>query len=95
MNMTNYATSLKPIKIPAARRKQLHEALGAEEAKELLRVSDEIGWLARQCRLDLAFLAGELQRARAAPCVADLMKANLAASEGKKGADVALVYLQA
>ncbi|CAK0817009.1 unnamed protein product [Prorocentrum cordatum] len=90
--MVNCATSLKPIKIPAARRKQLQEDLNEDEAKELLRVSGEIGWLGRQCRLDLAFLSGELQRARAAPCVADLVKANLAVSEAKKGAEVALVY---
>eukprot|EP00959_Pyramimonas_sp_CCMP1952_P353614 7408666-Pyramimonas_sp.AAC.1 len=49
-------------------------------------------WLGRQCRLDLAFLSGELQRAWAAPFVADLVKANLAVSEAKKGAVVALVY---
>ncbi|CAK0891172.1 unnamed protein product [Prorocentrum cordatum] len=92
VKMVNYATSLKPIKIPAGRRKQLQEDLNEDEAKELLRVSGEIGWLGRQCRLDLAFLSGELQRARAAPCVADLVKANLAVSEAKKGAEVALVY---
>ncbi|CAK0861813.1 unnamed protein product [Prorocentrum cordatum] len=92
VKMVNYATSLKPIKIPAARRKQLQEDLNEDEAKELLRVSGEIGWLGRQCRLDLAFLSGELQRARAAPCVADLVKANLAVSEAKRGAEVALVY---
>ncbi|CAK0789613.1 unnamed protein product [Prorocentrum cordatum] len=92
VKMVNYATSLKPIKIPAAWRKQLQEDLNEDEAKELLRVSGETGWLGRQCRLDLAFLAGELQRARAAPCVADLVKANLAVSEAKKGAEVALVY---
>ncbi|CAK0841114.1 unnamed protein product [Prorocentrum cordatum] len=92
VKMVNYATSLKPIKIPAARRKQLQDDLNEEEAKQLLRVSGEIGWLGRQCRLDLALLSGELQRARAAPCVADLVKANLAVSEAKKGAEVALVY---
>ncbi|CAK0827114.1 unnamed protein product [Prorocentrum cordatum] len=92
VKMVNYETSLKPIKIPAGRRKQLQEDLNEDEAKELLRVSGEIGWLGRQCRLDLAFLSGELQRARAAPCVADLAKANLAVSEAKKGAEVALVY---
>ncbi|CAK0894249.1 unnamed protein product [Prorocentrum cordatum] len=92
VKMVNYATSLKPIKIPAGRRKQLQEDLNEDEAKELLRVSGEIGWLGRQCRLDLAFLSGELQRARAAPCVAGLAKANLAVSEAKKGAEVALVY---
>ncbi|CAK0838030.1 unnamed protein product [Prorocentrum cordatum] len=92
VKMVNYATSLKPIKIPAGRRKQLQEDVNEDEAKELLRVSGEIGWLGRQCRLDLAFLSGELQRARAAPCVADLVKANLAVSEAKKGAEVALVY---
>ncbi|CAK0815738.1 unnamed protein product [Prorocentrum cordatum] len=92
VRMVNYATSLKPIKIPAGRRKQLQEDLNEDEAKKLLRVSGEIGWLGRQCRLDLAFLSGELQRARAAPCVADLVKANLAVSEAKKGAEVALVY---
>eukprot|EP00959_Pyramimonas_sp_CCMP1952_P021459 452494-Pyramimonas_sp.AAC.1 len=43
--MVNCATSLKPIKIPAARRKQLQEDLNEDEAKELLRVSGEIGWL--------------------------------------------------
>ncbi|CAK0904737.1 unnamed protein product [Prorocentrum cordatum] len=68
VKMVNYATSLKPIKIPAARRKQLQEDLSEDEAKELLRVSGEIGWLA------------------------DLVKANLAVSEAKKGAEVALVY---
>ncbi|CAK0828997.1 unnamed protein product, partial [Prorocentrum cordatum] len=92
VKMVNCATSIKPIKIPAGRRKQLQEDLNENEAKELLRVSGEIGWLGRQCRLDLAFLSGELQRARAAPCVADLVKANLAVSEAKKGAEVALVY---
>ncbi|CAK0848557.1 unnamed protein product, partial [Prorocentrum cordatum] len=92
VKMVNYAISLKPIKIPAGRRNQLQEDLNEDEAKELLRVSGEVGWLGRQCRLDLAFLSGELQRARAAPCVADLVKANLAVSEAKKGAEVALVY---
>eukprot|EP00975_Prorocentrum_lima_P015951 3387753-Prorocentrum_lima.AAC.1 len=63
---------LNAVVISAAHRKDLRSDLTPDEAKELPRVSGEIGWLGRQCRLDLAFLPGELQRARAAACVADL-----------------------
>ena len=40
----------------------------------------------------MAQLAGELQRASGSPCVADLLRCNLAVSEAKKGMDVVLRY---
>ncbi len=40
----------------------------------------------------MAQLAGELQRASGSPCVADLVRCNLAVSEAKKGMDVTLRY---
>ena len=40
----------------------------------------------------MAQLAGELQRASGSPCIADLLRCNLAVSEAKKGMDVVLRY---
>eukprot|EP00975_Prorocentrum_lima_P071518 12938136-Prorocentrum_lima.AAC.1 len=70
--MSDYARTLKPTVINTARRKGLQSDLTAAEIKELMRISGEISWLGRQCRMDMAFAAGDLQRWRAPPCVADL-----------------------
>jgi hypothetical protein len=88
VGMKQYASSIKGVKIPRDRRKQLEDPLTEQEG----RCAGEIGWIARQRRLDLAQLAGELQRASGSPCVADLVRCNLAVLEAKKGMDVTLRY---
>eukprot|EP00975_Prorocentrum_lima_P010398 2208966-Prorocentrum_lima.AAC.1 len=70
--MSDYARTLQPTVIKAARRAELQSDLTVVETKELMRISGEISWLGRQCRMDMAFAAGDLQRSRASPCVADL-----------------------
>jgi hypothetical protein len=92
VTMRQYASSLKGVLIPRTRRKELESPLDSEELKELQRCSGEIGWLGRQGRIDISHLAGELQRASGSPCVADLVKCNLAVAEAKRGKDVALRY---
>ena len=85
VTMRQYAASLKGVLILRERRKQLDSPLTEDEAKQLLRCAGEIGWIGRQGRLDLSFLAGQLQRASAAPCVVDLVRCNMACAEAKKG----------
>eukprot|EP00975_Prorocentrum_lima_P063965 12894722-Prorocentrum_lima.AAC.1 len=53
VRMESYVEVLKPVAISTAHCKDLHRDRTPEEAKELLRVSGEIGWLGRQCQLDL------------------------------------------
>jgi hypothetical protein len=92
VGMKQYASSIKGVKIPRDRRKQLEDPLTEQEARELWRCAGEIGWIARQGRLDLAQISGELQRASGSPCVADLVRCNLAVADAKKGMDVTLRY---
>ena len=52
------------------------------------------GWLAR-VDLDLAHIAGSLQRAGGSPCIADLIKCNVAVAEAKRGQDVGMRFPRA
>ena len=92
VGMRQYANSLKGVTIPRERREKLEDPVTEAEIKELWRCSGEIGWLGRQGRLDMAQLAGELQRASGSPCVADLVKCNVAVAEAKKGMDATIRY---
>ena len=90
--MKQYASSTKSVKIPRDRRKQLEDPLTEQEGRELWRCAGEIGWIARQGRLDLAQLVGGLQRTSSTLSVADTVRRNLAVLEAKKGMDVTLRY---
>jgi len=90
--MRDYASALKGVVIARDRRKLLEEQLTVEEKAEWQRSTGEIGWIARQGRLDLAHIAGSLQRAGGSPCIADLIKCNVAVAEAKRGQDVGMRY---
>ena len=92
VRMRAYANSMKKVKIDPARRKELTAELDEAELNRLRAGGGELGWISRQLRFELQQAASEIQRAKVAPCVADLVKLNAAISEAKRGADFALVY---
>eukprot|EP00959_Pyramimonas_sp_CCMP1952_P323873 6778094-Pyramimonas_sp.AAC.1 len=85
--MNGYSLNMKGVAIPRDRRKGLASPLNETEITSLRKATGEISWLARQLRADLAFQAGQAQRAMVAPCAADLVKVNKAMHGGKRGAD--------
>ena len=87
VTMTNYARSMKPVKIDKDRRRHLEARLTAEE-KELMQCSaGELGWITRQLRCDLAYENGCIQRSKADPCIADLLRLRTAVSSARRAAD--------
>lgn len=87
VTMNNYVRSMKPVKISKERRRHLEARLTSDE-KELLQSSaGELGWVARQLRCDLAFENGCIQRSKADPCIADLVRLRAAVSSARRAAD--------
>eukprot|EP00959_Pyramimonas_sp_CCMP1952_P453658 9468585-Pyramimonas_sp.AAC.1 len=85
--MKGYSLNMKTVPIPRERKKELTSPLTDDEVTRLRKATGEISWLSRQLRADLAFQAGQAQRAMVAPCIADLVKVNRAINDGKRGAD--------
>ena len=82
----SYTDNLKAVKIPRDRPRAPEADLTEEEKSQTLAASGELGWLARQLRMDLAYQSGCPQRAAKAPCIGDLVQVNSAISEAKRGA---------
>ncbi|CAE8595108.1 unnamed protein product [Polarella glacialis] len=76
--MRNYATTMKPVTIERARRKQPEAAVTEEEEAQLMKVFGELQWITRQLCSDLAFQTSAVQSSRAGACVGDLVKMNQA-----------------
>lgn len=69
------------------RSKQLESSLTDEERETLNSSAGELGWLARQLRCDIAFENGCIQRCKADPCVADLVRLKSYIGMARRGAD--------
>ncbi|CAK0807109.1 unnamed protein product [Prorocentrum cordatum] len=87
VTMKGCSLNMKTVPIPRERKKELTSPLTDDEVTRLRKATGEISWLSRQLRADLAFQAGQAQRAMVAPCIADLVKVNRAINDGKRGAD--------
>ena len=92
VTMKNYALSMKKISISHARKKQLESSLDEGEKELLNSVAGELGWIARQLRCDLACENGCVQRAKADPCVADLVRLKSYVGMARRGSDFRLRY---
>ncbi len=73
VTMSNYARSMKPVKIEKQRKTQLEARLTDGERSQLESAAGELGWIVRQLRCDLAYENGCVQRCKKDPCVADLV----------------------
>jgi len=87
VTMSNYARSMKPIKIDKVRKNHLEARLNTSEKETLQSGAGELGWITRQLRCDLAFETGCIQRSKVDPCVADLVRLRLAISAARRAAD--------
>ena len=92
VSMRNYAMSMKKISIDRQRAKQLESSLTLQEKELFNSCAGELGWLSRQLRCDLAFENGCIQRAKADPCVADLVRLKSYMGMARRGADFRLRY---
>ena len=83
---------MKKISIERQRAKQLESSLTLQEKELFNSCAGELGWLSRQLRCDLAFENGCIQRAKADPCVADLVRLKSYIGMARRGADFRLRY---
>ncbi len=87
VTMSNYARSMKPVKIDKQRKTQLEARLTDAEKSQLESAAGELGWIVRQLRCDLAYENGCIQRCKKDPCVADLVRLRQAVAAVRRAAD--------
>lgn len=87
VTMSNYARSMRPVRISRERRACLEARLNQEEKELLQSSSGELGWITRQLRSDLAYENGCVQRCKTDPCVADLVRLRQAVAAARRAAD--------
>ena len=87
VTMTNYAKSMKPVRMSRERRKQLESRLTSEEKNQMMTSAGELGWITRQLRSDLSYENGCVQRCKGDPCVADLLRVRQTVAAARRAAD--------
>lgn len=85
--MSVHVRSVRPVNIDKGRKMQLEARLTAAERELLESSAGELGRVARQLRSDLAYENGCVQKCKADPCIADLVRLRPAVAAARRAAE--------
>ena len=90
VSMLEYHSNLKPVPIPADRKKDFDSDLSPSEHKQLRGILGSLQWLVTQVRFDQSFALSVLQSEK--PKISTLLKANALLRKFKERSDFALYF---